>query len=406
MFNFVIQVGQLAMEKELRLRQAMTVAGLLDSVYWSTWLLTNLCWNFLSSCILVLSGFIFGFNFFLLNDFLLYFTLFCLFGATMVPFALFISQFVSKSTTATSLGFAMFLVGVITQGASGFVFDQATDAIYMRLFSLLPFCLLAKGMGDLGSASDNEGENGLRWRQRQTHGFFPIADVYRWLVLDFFIYLFLAMLYDQLFGGVRGESRWTQWLCSKSKIRVTANDDEDRILQVSDISTHSEDSENGSKASSVSIISLKGLKKTFFSRKWFGMRRVRKRDFTAVNGVDLDIYDKQMFCLLGHNGAGKTTTINMLTGLLQPTSGGIGVLDKPIVGNSRNLAAVRSQMGVCPQFDILWEEMTGAEHVELFCALKSVDQVHHAHACFHKKGSFYTVPSNILFRCKRRFTLV
>lgn len=38
----------------------------------------------------------------------------------------------------------------------------------------------------------------------------------------------------------------------------------------------------------------------------------------AVNNLSFDMYENQIFCLLGHNGAGKTTTINMLDGLLCP----------------------------------------------------------------------------------------
>jgi hypothetical protein len=48
MFNFVIQMGQLATEKELHLREAMTVVGLRDSIYWFTWFVTNLLWNTLT----------------------------------------------------------------------------------------------------------------------------------------------------------------------------------------------------------------------------------------------------------------------------------------------------------------------------------------------------------------------
>jgi ABC-2 type transport system ATP-binding protein len=42
---------------------------------------------------------------------------------------------------------------------------------------------------------------------------------------------------------------------------------------------------------------------------------------TAVKGVDMTMYNGQIFALLGHNGAGKTTTISMLTGLIEPSSG-------------------------------------------------------------------------------------
>ena len=43
--------------------------------------------------------------------------------------------------------------------------------------------------------------------------------------------------------------------------------------------------------------------------------------FRAVDGINVRMYEGQIFALLGHNGAGKTTTISMLTGMVQPTEG-------------------------------------------------------------------------------------
>jgi ATP-binding cassette subfamily A (ABC1) protein 3 len=43
--------------------------------------------------------------------------------------------------------------------------------------------------------------------------------------------------------------------------------------------------------------------------------------FEAVKGLNIKMYNGQIFALLGHNGAGKTTTISMLTGLLTSSSG-------------------------------------------------------------------------------------
>lgn len=43
--------------------------------------------------------------------------------------------------------------------------------------------------------------------------------------------------------------------------------------------------------------------------------------FKAVDGVNLKMYEDQIFVLLGHNGAGKSTTISMLTGLYEHTKG-------------------------------------------------------------------------------------
>jgi putrescine transport system ATP-binding protein len=58
------------------------------------------------------------------------------------------------------------------------------------------------------------------------------------------------------------------------------------------------------------LIQIKGVSKKF-------------GDFTAVNSVDLDIYEGELFCLLGGSGCGKTTLLRMLAGFETPTSGSI-----------------------------------------------------------------------------------
>jgi len=51
------------------------------------------------------------------------------------------------------------------------------------------------------------------------------------------------------------------------------------------------------------------------------LEKVYSNGFKAVNGVNLKMYEDQIFVLLGHNGAGKTTTISMLTGLYEQSKG-------------------------------------------------------------------------------------
>lgn len=43
--------------------------------------------------------------------------------------------------------------------------------------------------------------------------------------------------------------------------------------------------------------------------------------YRAVDGVNVRMYEGQIFALLGHNGAGKSSTLKMLTGMLQPSEG-------------------------------------------------------------------------------------
>ena len=90
---------------------------------------------------------------------------------------------------------------------------------------------------------------------------------------------------------------------------------------------------------------------------------------TALKEVSLIMKSNQVFCLLGHNGAGKTTAINCLTGLYNVTHGEVFVLGKSI---KKDMTQVQKMMGVCPQEDILFKEMTAEEHLRFWARFKGV----------------------------------
>ena len=77
----------------------------------------------------------------------------------------------------------------------------------------------------------------------------------------------------------------------------------------------------------------------------------------------------ELFGLLGPNGAGKTTLITQLTGFYQPTDGNAWIGGFDI---KNQLDIVRLQIGVCPQFDVLWDILTVEEHLEFYARLKGV----------------------------------
>lgn len=81
----------------------------------------------------------------------------------------------------------------------------------------------------------------------------------------------------------------------------------------------------------------------------------------------------ECFCLLGQNGAGKSTTINCLTGLL-PTTAGEALVHGSSVLSPSGLAKARVLLGVCPQFDVLWDNLNGKEHLLLFGAIKGLSR--------------------------------
>ncbi|GMF11425.1 unnamed protein product [Phytophthora lilii] len=109
-------------------------------------------------------------------------------------------------------------------------------------------------------------------------------------------------------------------------------------------------------------LQIRGLRKVFPLEE-DGEERV------AVAGLDLTMYSGQITALLGHNGAGKTTIISMLTGLIPPTAG-----DATLYGCSikHDFQQLRRVIGICPQHDVLFQDLTVEEHLLLFATMKHV----------------------------------
>ena len=116
----------------------------------------------------------------------------------------------------------------------------------------------------------------------------------------------------------------------------------------------------------------------------------------AVRGLSLAVKKGECFGLLGPNGAGKvrlsitldvearhadqllslpfpppaqTTTISMLTGNTPPSGGEAWVAGLDI---SRRMREAYPRMGVCPQDNLLWNELTGREHLHFYGRLKGL----------------------------------
>jgi ABC-2 type transport system ATP-binding protein len=94
-------------------------------------------------------------------------------------------------------------------------------------------------------------------------------------------------------------------------------------------------------------------------------------DVKAVNGLNLEIREGEMFGFLGPNGAGKTTTISMLCGLLEPTAGSAQIAGFDI---GKEPQKVKERIGVCPQEVAVYKFLTGMENLELFGNLHGVDK--------------------------------
>lgn len=92
----------------------------------------------------------------------------------------------------------------------------------------------------------------------------------------------------------------------------------------------------------------------------------RYKDVTAVDRLDLEIRQGELFSLLGVNGAGKTTTIKMLTCLTKPTAG-----DAVVGGYSitKQPEQVKRLIGVSPQETAVAPNLSVKENLELICGI-------------------------------------
>jgi ABC-2 type transport system ATP-binding protein len=93
-------------------------------------------------------------------------------------------------------------------------------------------------------------------------------------------------------------------------------------------------------------------------------------EFTAVDGVTLDVQPGQIHGFLGPNGAGKTTTIRMIAGLLKPTAG-------RIVVNGHDLASApelaKASLGFVPDRPFIYEKLTAGEFLRFHGGLYGLD---------------------------------
>lgn len=91
------------------------------------------------------------------------------------------------------------------------------------------------------------------------------------------------------------------------------------------------------------------------------------RHKVAVDKLSFAVEKGEVFGLLGVNGAGKTTTFKMLAGEVTSTDGESYLNGLRI---SENLSTVRTNLGYCPQFDALFENLTPTQHLNLYYDLK------------------------------------
>ncbi|DBA85809.1 TPA: hypothetical protein ACH3X1_005361 [Trebouxia sp. C0004] len=119
---------------------------------------------------------------------------------------------------------------------------------------------------------------------------------------------------------------------------------------------------NVTESSSQPAILLHNLRKVYKGKDGNGPK-------VAVAGLSLVINSKECFGLLGPNGAGKTTTIKMMEGFMDASSGSIVIEGHSVRSGMEGMSGL---VGICPQHDLLWESLTGREHLLFYARLHAL----------------------------------
>ena len=246
---------------------------------------------------------------------------------------------------------------------------------------MLPPIAFYQVISELIESSAGVTQTGTEWKEISVNlleadesgvGFWSIESSLYALVQSFFLFAVLTWYFDHVFKGRSlvfcvNPSFWIGTKGtpdSKDRLRVHPEEvlgeevDEDVKAEMVTVQGRT----YGSRDIAVEVVFLNKV----FKSGW-----LLPQTFEAVKHITYSIDKESIFVLLGHNGAGKSTTIHMLTGLTSVTGGDAHILGLSV---KHDMPQIKKIMGVCPQHDVLWSQLSGREHLEMFARIKGVDE--------------------------------
>uniref|UniRef100_G1N6X8 ABC transporter domain-containing protein n=1 Tax=Meleagris gallopavo TaxID=9103 RepID=G1N6X8_MELGA len=349
-YSVSMTVKSIVLEKEKRLKEAMKNRGITNGVIWCTWFLDSFFMMAVSTFLLtalIMHGQVLHYS-----SPLLFFLFLLTFNTATIMQCFLFSTFFSKANLAAAcsgvLYFTLYLPHIVC-----FVWQDRMTVNLKILASFLS--QVAFGFGTEYLSRYEEQGLGLQWGNIRTS---PLeGDEYSFLfsikmmLFDAFLYGILSWYLDHVFPGDYGlpqpwyfplqESYWVGSRNPKAEKTVTA-----------DGNTFCEPEPTGL----IPGVCIQNLVKIFANKPK-----------PAIDRMNITFYEGQITAFLGHNGAGKTTTMSILTGLFPPTSGTvlIGGLDI-----QTHMDSIRQRLGMCPQYNILFNHLTVAEHILFYSQLK------------------------------------
>lgn len=357
-------VKMIALEKERQLKEAMKIMGLPGWMHWAGWFIRSILYLSVMITIIVLilkiywapstKASVLTYSSWSLVWFFLF-----VFSITTICFFFMMSTFFSNANQAAAIAglvwFSFYLIYL-------FVRDSNLQFYQIVLLGLFHNTAMSMGCAQiLRYESTGEGSQWANIAQPfSVDSPLSLNAIMLVLMLDAVLYFLIALYVEQIRPGAYGVPK--PWNFLFTKVYWVGVDSDEKLdfeqLRSADYQNHKnfEDTPRVRNAG----IQIRKLCKQYSPR------------MVAVDNLSLDLFENEITVLLGHNGAGKTTTMSMLTGMTTPTSGTALINGFNI---RTHIDDVRGSVGLCPQHNILFDELTVREHLIFYSRVKGMESM-------------------------------
>lgn len=405
-FNVIF--ANMIKEKDLQLRLGLHVFGISPASHWTAWNITAMIYSLIPAIVFPLFGHFIGLNVFSKSPYILTFLIFFSGSYSMAMVAFIVVTLATNEQQGnvwsySIIFFSVVMLIILTNPLTMyFMFFNMSSADWVKglreLFHFIPSFNFALLYGQFGriTCTHFDGETLTQVKGREFEwidlfinptGKFHSGDIYFVpspfqllirLLQNMIFYWIIIWYCDHVMPNNRGRTHgWlfflkpAYWcnvcqtrkvvapLSSKRTRRHSSVDHPDALSMSSNESSLKQtviEERNQILEDERDDIQCDGL-------RILGLAKTYRGGLRALKGVYLEAKDGELLSILGHNGAGKTTLINILTGQLNPSDGDAKICDFKL---SKDMEEISKIMGLVPQFDILWNNMTAKEHLQMF----------------------------------------
>ncbi|ORX81188.1 hypothetical protein BCR32DRAFT_232892 [Anaeromyces robustus] len=384
-FLIPIFVMSLVKEKEERYLVMMNMNGMKSSTYYIFTYLTDLILSILSMTCFIIAGKLCNMAMFTKTSLIVLAFEFFIWANVQVILSFVLSFFFKRNSTALMTSFLIVLVSVVF----GFTLSSKTmeDTNIYFIWAPLAFYYILYKFSSIAVVNELP--------PYQLHNFIPGDRVFTatmFFIVDFFVLLALAFYFNAILPQEYGSHKpWHLNIFKRFKKNKKYRDDysldDGSIDEQSMISHHQEgpfyNEKEEEEAKILEDDDVRAERNRVLSgnydhnspliikniRKEYEPRVKGENPHVAVRSATFAVEEGIVFGLLGPNGAGKTTLIHSLIGVYPPTSGYAKLAGFNI---DTDMNQVYKRIGICPQHDILWNDLTVEEHILFYARLKGI----------------------------------